>query len=62
MWLVGHDCSLNSNDVAPENVIAQNNSRLTILPGVTLDIDFTNYSLTVKSGSSVLIKFNGTIT
>ena len=60
-WIVGNDCTLDSNDIAPQNVRIENNSRLTILPGITLGIDFSNYSLTIFSGSSVLIKFGGAI-
>jgi len=62
IWIVEHDCHLGSSASAPENVLIQNNSRLTIPPGVTLDIDFTSYNITVKSGSSVWIKFGGSIT
>jgi hypothetical protein len=29
---------------------------------ITLDIDFENFKLTIKSGSSILIKSGGTIT
>jgi len=61
VWIVGADCSLDINSLAPGNVIIQNNSRLTILPGVTLDIDFTNHHIMIKSGSVVLIKIGGKI-
>ncbi len=35
---------------------------LTIPSGLTLDIDFVNNHLLVKSGSGVLIKSGGTVT
>jgi hypothetical protein len=53
---------LSSNHTISEgDVIVQNNSVLTIPDGVTLDIDLTNYSLTVKFGSGVLIQSGGKI-
>ncbi len=56
------DCTLMSSATAPGKVIVQNNSIVTIPNGVTLDIDFANFNLTIKSGSGVLIKSGGTIT
>ena len=35
---------------------------LTINPGVTMDIDFVNNKILVKSGGGILIKAGGTIT
>jgi len=60
--VIESDCTLTTSETAPANVSVQNNSTLTILNGVTLDIDFTNFNLTIKSGSGVLIKSGGTIT
>ena len=60
--IVTTDCTLESSATAPANVIVQNGAVMTIPSGVTLDIDFTQFSLTVKSGSGVLIKAGGTIT
>lgn len=60
-WNVTSDCSVMNNSTASGNVIVQNNSVLTIPDGITLDIDFANFNLTVKSGSGVLIKSGGRI-
>ncbi len=60
--IINSDTTLSANTVSLGNVIVQNNSVLTIPSGVTLDIDFANFNLTVKSGSGVLIKAGGTIT
>ena len=61
-WIITEDCLLATNSSAPADVIVQNNSIITIPIGVTLDIDFENFSLTIKSGSTVLIKLGGIIT
>ena len=55
-------CVLSSSDSAPANVIVQNGAVLEIPNGVTLDIDFANFNLTVESGSGVLIKAGGSVT
>jgi hypothetical protein len=44
------------------SLIVQDGAVLTIPGTVTLDIDFTNHNLTVKSGSGILIKSGGKIT
>ncbi len=61
-WVITANCVLPFNVIAPANVIVQNDSLLTIPNGKTLDIDFTNFNLTVKSGSGVLIESGGAIT
>ena len=61
-WIINSDCTLFGNEIAPANVIVQNNSLVTILDGSTLDIDFTNFHLIIKSGSGVLVKSGGKIT
>ena len=61
-WTITEDCTLFGNATSPGNMIVQNNSLVTVLNGVTLDIDFTNFNLTIKSGSGVLIKSGGAIT
>ncbi len=61
-WIINDSCTLDSSAIAQGNVIVQNNSILSIPSGVTLDIDFTAFSLTVQFGSGVLIKSGGTIT
>jgi len=61
-WTVTFSCTLESDAVIELNVIVQNNSVITILPGVTLDIDFENNKLEIKFGSGVRIKAGGTLT
>jgi len=55
-------CTLYSSIIVSGSVLVQDNSVLTIPSGVTLDIDFSQFNLTVESGSGVLIKSGGTIT
>jgi hypothetical protein len=61
-WTIKSDCTLFTNETVPANVIVQNNSLVTILDGSTLNIDFTNFHLIIKSGSGILIKSGGKIT
>ncbi len=61
-WIITSECTLSADITAIANVIVQNNSVLVIPDGVTLDIDFTTFNLTVQSGGGVLIKSGGTIT
>jgi len=61
-WVVEFDCTLVNNAVASANVIIQSGSVLVIPSGLTLDIDFTQFNLTVQSGGGVLIKAGGSIT
>ena len=61
-WIITSSCTINSNTTVQGDVIVQNGSVLTIPSGVTLDIDFASFSLTVQSGSGVLIKSGGTVT
>jgi len=61
-WTSTFTCILESDAIIEGNVIVQNNSVITILPGVTLDIDFENNFLQVKFGSGVRIKAGGTLT
>lgn len=63
-WIITYDCTLNSNTVVgnQHDVIVQNNSVLVVPNGITLDIDFKNNKLIVKSGSGVLIESGGKIT
>ena len=55
-------CVISSDATAPENVIVRSGAIMTIESGVTFDINFSNFNLTVKSGGSVLIESGGTIT
>jgi len=65
-WVVDTTCTLSLSPSNPTinngDLIVQNNSILTIPAGVSLNIDFTNHNLTVKSGSGVLIQAGGAIT
>jgi len=61
-WTSTFTCILESDAVIEGNVIVQNNSVITILPGVTLDIDFENNFLLIEFGSGVRIKAGGTLT
>jgi hypothetical protein len=61
-WFLGDNCTLQINSVLSGNVIVQSNSVLTIPNGKTLDIDFANKYLLIKSGSSIIIKQGGKIT
>ncbi len=61
-WIITNSCTLDTNAVAPESVIVQNGSVLNIPSGITLNIDFTTFNLTVQSGGGVLIKSGGTLT
>ena len=61
-WIVDMDCTITqSTSINNGNLMVENNSVLTILNGVAIDIDFTNHNLTVESGSGILIKSGGTI-
>ena len=61
-WTITENCILETSSSAPANVIVQNNSILTISSGVSLDIDFSQFNLTVEFGSGVLIKSGGIVT
>ncbi len=53
---------MTASATAPGNVLVQNNSLLTVPSGITLDVNFGTFNLTVKSGSGILIESGGTIT
>lgn len=61
-WIITSSCTLTGSVVADKNVTIQNNSILTIPNGFSLDIDFSQFNLTVKSGSGVLIESGGSVT
>lgn len=61
-WVIEFDCTLVNDVVASANVIIQSGSVLVIPSGLTLDIDFSQFNLTVESGSGVLIESGGKIT
>ena len=61
-WTIAVSCTMSASATAPGSVLVQDNSVLTVPAGVTLDIDFSSFNLTVKSGSGVLIKSSGKIT
>ena len=61
-WTISESCMINSDATIQGNVLVRDGSVLSIPSGVVLDIDFASFSLTVQSGSGVLIKSGGTIT
>ena len=60
--IITSTCTLYSSIIVSGNVLVQNNSTLTIPSGVTIDIDFSQFNLTIEFGSGVLIKSGGLIT
>jgi len=60
--IITSSTTLSVSTISLGSVRVQNNSVLTVSSGVTLDIDFSQFSLVVKSGSGVLIKAGGKIT
>ena len=61
-WTISDSCMINSSATIQGNVLVRDSSVLSIPSGVVLDIDFASFSLTVQSGSGVLIKSGGTVT
>ncbi len=61
-WIITDSCTLDADATALGSVIVQNGSVLNIPSGITLDIDFATFNLTVQSGGGVLIKSGGTLT
>jgi hypothetical protein len=61
-WVVSTSCILSEDFTSSSNVRIENKSLLIIPNGVTLDIDFANHNLTIKSGGGVLIKAGGKVT
>ena len=59
---IATDCTLTISDTAPANVLVQSGATMIIPSGVQLDIDFTQFNLTVETGGRVLIKAGGSIT
>jgi len=60
--IITSTCTLYSSIIVSGNVLVQNNSTLTVPSGVTIDIDFSQFNLTIEFGSGVLIKSGGLIT
>ena len=60
-WIITSSCSLENNFTSPANILVQDGATLTILNGFILGIDFTQFNLTVESGSGVLIQSGGAI-
>ena len=61
-WTINGNCMVDSDVTAPGDVLVQNHSTLTVPSGVTLDIDFTEFNLTVQYCSGVSVKSGGTLT
>ena len=60
-WTVETNCTLESNEIAPQNFVVEGNSVLTIPSGTSLDIDFSQSNITIESGGSIVIKSGGNI-
>jgi hypothetical protein len=60
-WTINSSCQLSTSASVTGNVTVQSNSVLVIPNGKTLNIDFANNHLLIKSGSKVLIKSGGKI-
>ena len=60
-WLINSSCTLDASSSAPGNVSISSGVVLTIPNGLSLDIDFLNFGLTVISGGGVNIQAGGTI-
>ena len=61
-WTINGNCMVDSDVTAPGDVLVQNHSTLTVPSGVTLDIDFTEFNLTIQYCSGVSVKSGGTLT
>jgi hypothetical protein len=62
-WTVPATCTMTGGEnIAPGNVLVPNGVVLTIPNGVTLNINFASFNLTVESGGGVLIESGGKIT
>lgn len=60
--IISSTCTFYSSEIVPANILIQNNSTLTIPSGVVLDIDFSQFSISITSGSSLVIESGGAIT
>ena len=60
-WVLAHSCRLFGNPTAAGNVIVEEAVILEITSSASLDIDFSNHHLRIKSGAKVVIKDGGKI-
>ena len=60
-WIVSASCTFEGTATAPANVIVEAGIALTIDTGASLDINFTNFHLLIRSGAKVVIKDGGKI-
>ena len=60
-WKVTQDCILTGSATAPGNVVVEQNTALTTAEKASLDIEFTNFHLLIKSGAKVVIRDGGKI-
>ena len=60
-WIIAETCTFEGTASAPANVIVEENIALTIAENASLDIDFTNFHLLIRSGAKVVIKDGGKI-
>jgi|CXWL01.1.fsa_nt_gi hypothetical protein len=67
-WVLHFSCILTQSYTAPGDVIldtpafSNSNVSVTINPSVTLNLDFVNHKLLIKSGNALLIKSGATVT
>ena len=60
-WIVSESCTFQGSATAPGNVIVEPGIALTIDSGASLDINFANFHLLIKSGAKVVIRDGGKI-
>ena len=60
-WMVSQSCTASGSATAPGSVIVETNVTLTIAENASLDIDFPNFHLLIRSGAKVVIKDGGKI-
>jgi hypothetical protein len=60
-WVISESCTLTSDVTADMNITVQDNSVLTIPDGVTLFFDSSTFSITIISGSGILVQQGGSI-
>ena len=60
-WVIAQNYTLSGSATAPGNVIVEEDIALTIAENASLDINFTNFHLLIRSGAKVVIKDGGKI-
>lgn len=60
-WVIQSDCIFSGVARVHGNLLVENNASLTIAASAQLDVDFINYNITVRSGSSIYIREGGVV-